>query len=254
MTDRRTPLQTQWAIAKRQRVLAELTRAAEAGDKCPTNAALAEAAGYRCACSVAFALNVLVDEGLIIIERRSNSRRATINATGQKTAMSKRWRKKPVVAGRPVAEIATICARTAGLTFDDVTKPARWALYKRPRFLACHLARAEGWSYKKIGDALGGRDHSTIIHACARAEQMLDDDPLFARLHRRSLAALKGQAEVLIPFVPARLAPPPATIVAGAKWEIGDDGELCAVEAGPAPGFDPLLAALRRSYPERCAA
>ena len=33
--------------------------------------------------------------------------------------------------------------------------------------------------YKKIGDAIGGKDHTTVMHACNKIEGMYkDDDPL----------------------------------------------------------------------------
>jgi chromosomal replication initiator protein len=48
------------------------------------------------------------------------------------------------------------------------------------RQVAMYLTRLlTGNSLKAIGEAFGGRDHSTVIHACSTIERMIQDDPLF---------------------------------------------------------------------------
>ena len=73
------------------------------------------------------------------------------------------------------------------LTCDRRARP-----YIAPRFAYCWLAnKLSGASMKRIGDSLGGRDHTTIIHAVKRAEEMRETDPGFAA----SLDALAAKLE-----------------------------------------------------------
>lgn len=63
---------------------------------------------------------------------------------------------------------------TAALRSEDKTRPvmrARWAL--------CWLLRNSGISYPAIGQ-LVERDHSTVMHAIKKAEQMMTNDAEFA--------------------------------------------------------------------------
>jgi chromosomal replication initiator protein len=36
-------------------------------------------------------------------------------------------------------------------------------------------------SYPEIGDAFGGRDHSTVIHACKKIVELKNSDPTISR-------------------------------------------------------------------------
>lgn len=45
-----------------------------------------------------------------------------------------------------------------------------------------HLLRCElGLSYKKIGSVLGGKDHTTVLHACRKIEGEITGDPALFR-------------------------------------------------------------------------
>lgn len=44
------------------------------------------------------------------------------------------------------------------------------------RILLMYFARLEGHTFKSIGRYCGGRDHSTVIHACDTIEDLLDVD------------------------------------------------------------------------------
>ena len=53
-------------------------------------------------------------------------------------------------------------------------RPANIAL---PRQIAMYLARQlTKHSLQEIGDAFGGRDHGTVIHACKTVENMMEQD------------------------------------------------------------------------------
>jgi len=48
----------------------------------------------------------------------------------------------------------------------------------RPRQIAMCLAKElTNLSLPDIGDAFGGRDHTTVIHACRKIEELLGSDP-----------------------------------------------------------------------------
>ena len=61
----------------------------------------------------------------------------------------------------------------------------RHCIYSRPRHLAMYLVRAmEGLSLPQIGKLFGGRDHTTVLHACRKTWRTFADqgqaDELFA--------------------------------------------------------------------------
>lgn len=47
--------------------------------------------------------------------------------------------------------------------YTDVVGPSRRRRICRARYSIAKTLREEGWSYDEIGEALGGRNHSTII-------------------------------------------------------------------------------------------
>ncbi|MGH2875647.1 MAG: helix-turn-helix domain-containing protein, partial [Solirubrobacteraceae bacterium] len=62
-----------------------------------------------------------------------------------------------------------------------------------PRHVAIHLARElTGASLPKIGQAFGGRNHATVLHACRRVSQRMRDDA-HAVDEIAKLAALVGK-------------------------------------------------------------
>jgi len=64
-----------------------------------------------------------------------------------------------------------------GLTVDDLIGPRRTKKIARARQQAMYLAReATEASLPQIGAALGGRDHSTIIHGCNKVIEQLETD------------------------------------------------------------------------------
>lgn len=152
------------------------------------------------------------------------------------------------VPRRPIADILETVARAACMSCDEVTGPRRTKLYLRPRFVAVMLAREERWSFSQIGKALGGRDHSTIISAFRRGQEMLATDKLFQRLYARSRNALTG------------LRPLPETLFANraVSEPVADEDEPERCDAidlyRRRRAASAFLAALRREHPERFAA
>mgnify|MGYP000962783201 CR=1 FL=1 len=58
-------------------------------------------------------------------------------------------------------------ARHFGVTVEDLRSKARHKEIVAPRHLAMYLLREDArLSYPQIGQLLGGRDHSSVLHAC----------------------------------------------------------------------------------------
>jgi chromosomal replication initiator protein len=87
--------------------------------------------------------------------------------------------------GPSVALIAKAVAKRMQLKLVDIRGSARHAHLIRARGMAIYLARRlTSDSLQQIGEFFGGRDHSTILHACRKAEELLASNPEFANLAR----------------------------------------------------------------------
>lgn len=121
-------------------------------------------------------------------------------------------------------------------------------------------------SFSQLGEVLGGRDHSSMVHALARAGDMRERDPEFRALTDEWLALLvevgahglpKGKPAPV--FLPAGRAPTSITrpfalaMTANRKpkndLSPDDDGALNRMR-----GSVRLIEAIRREFPGRCAA
>src|SRR5260221_5245737 len=74
---------------------------------------------------------------------------------------------------RPPAEFYNLEVR-------DCHSPQRARRVARPRQVAMYLARKlTSRSLPEIGRRFGGRDHTTVLHACRRIEALCVEDPTF---------------------------------------------------------------------------
>ena len=74
---------------------------------------------------------------------------------------------------------------------DAIADPCRRAdLYKARAAASLALRNYTGLSSSKIGMMVGGRDHSTILHAVQRAQDMLAEDSTFAKKYRQAEAQI----------------------------------------------------------------
>ncbi len=63
----------------------------------------------------------------------------------------------------------------------------------RPRQVAMALAKElTPMSLPEIGEAFGGRDHTTVLHACRRVQQLVEADQAIARDHALLVQILRG--------------------------------------------------------------
>ncbi|QEC46796.1 chromosomal replication initiator protein DnaA [Baekduia soli] len=77
-----------------------------------------------------------------------------------------------------LAAIQQLVAGRFGLSREELISANRTARVAWPRQLAMYLAREHtSESLPAIGRSFGGRDHSTVLHACKRAADRLGSDP-----------------------------------------------------------------------------
>ena len=64
-----------------------------------------------------------------------------------------------------------------GLTIDDLCSKRRSRDVARPRQMAMYIMRSlTDLSLPKIGDALGGRDHTTVMHGCDKISMEIKEN------------------------------------------------------------------------------
>lgn len=84
-------------------------------------------------------------------------------------------------------EIVKAVAQFYGLSVEDLKSPRRSKAVALPRQVAMYLAREEtGASLPEIGNALGGRDHSTILYGYEKISSLAEEEPF-----RRELLSIK---------------------------------------------------------------
>lgn len=80
-------------------------------------------------------------------------------------------------------ELIRQVAEDAGLNAEQLRSSSRVARYVRPRQFAMWLVkqRIPHMSLPQIGRAFGGRDHTTVLHACRKVDRLIREgviDPL----------------------------------------------------------------------------
>lgn len=78
--------------------------------------------------------------------------------------------------------IRALCAEAFRVSEEDMIGMRRWRHLVHARQAACWVVRRARpkLSYPRIGVLLGGRDHSTVIHAVRQAEYRIARDPALA--------------------------------------------------------------------------
>lgn len=79
-------------------------------------------------------------------------------------------------------EIVRRVADTFGLTVDRILGRDRSKQVALPRQIAMYLLREESnYSLPQIGEALGGRDHTTVMYGCEKITELLETDDRLRR-------------------------------------------------------------------------
>jgi chromosomal replication initiator protein len=76
-----------------------------------------------------------------------------------------------------IDNIQRVVAEYYKIKISDLHSKRRSRSVARPRQVAMHLAKElTNHSLPEIGDAFGGRDHTTVLHACRKIKELLDSD------------------------------------------------------------------------------
>jgi chromosomal replication initiator protein len=82
-----------------------------------------------------------------------------------------------VPARRTIREIQLATCEAFGITMEELLSPSRVAKVTWPRQVAMYLSRElTDRTLPAIGDAFGGRDHSTVLHAVKRTTKRIASD------------------------------------------------------------------------------
>jgi chromosomal replication initiator protein len=101
-------------------------------------------------------------------------------------------------AGPPsIDEIQSLVAAHFRLSVEQLTSASRASAVAWPRQVAIHLARdLTGASLPVIGQAFGGRNHATVLHACKRvSERLKTDQQVVDEIATLSALVSAGQAD-----------------------------------------------------------
>ena len=76
----------------------------------------------------------------------------------------------------------------------DLKGPSRQKGLVLARQIGMYLSRQlTGHSLQAIGEHFGGRDHTTVLHACSKTELLLSDDPGTRQTVQQLLRQLTGR-------------------------------------------------------------
>ncbi len=92
-----------------------------------------------------------------------------------------------------IENIQKVVAEYYRIPLRELTGKKRNRSYARPRQVAMTLARElTGHSYPEIGQAFDGRDHSTVIHACDKIDELKKTDPNMVEDYNNLLRLLQA--------------------------------------------------------------
>jgi chromosomal replication initiator protein len=98
-------------------------------------------------------------------------------------------RRRPVTT--TVLEIQERTAEAFGISVEALVSTSRTGAVAWPRQVAMYLARElTAQSLPAIGNAFGGRNHTTVLHACRRTAERIAGDPEAFEIVRRLTEAL----------------------------------------------------------------
>jgi chromosomal replication initiator protein len=105
--------------------------------------------------------------------------------------------RSPEGAEPSIAGIQAAVAAHFSLSVKELVSPSRSARLAMPRQIAMYLAREIAKApLHEIGAAFGGRNHTTVVHACAQVQKRADHDENFgAKLSVVREAIVSGQRD-----------------------------------------------------------
>ncbi|MBN1621116.1 MAG: chromosomal replication initiator protein DnaA [Endomicrobiales bacterium] len=97
-----------------------------------------------------------------------------------------------------IDRIQSIVSRHFNLDIKEMKSKRRTDAVAFPRQIAMYLARTltDEFSTTEIGDAFGGKDHTTVMHACNKIKARMSSDPYFiAKINQISQEIRSGKEE-----------------------------------------------------------
>ena len=92
-----------------------------------------------------------------------------------------------------IENIQRVVSEYFRIPLKELTGPKRTRIYARPRQIAMGLSRElTSDSFPDIGEAFGGRDHSTVMHACDKVRELCKADPAFNEDYQNLLRLLQS--------------------------------------------------------------
>lgn len=96
-------------------------------------------------------------------------------------------------------EVVSQVAGAFGVTVQNLVGPDRRQEVVLPRQIAMYLLRVEAnCSFPKIGEAFGGRDHTTVMYACQKVTDLLERDDKLRRQVIEIREQIYGQSKLSI--------------------------------------------------------
>ncbi|MDI6641050.1 MAG: chromosomal replication initiator protein DnaA [Elusimicrobiota bacterium] len=98
--------------------------------------------------------------------------------------------KKPI----RIEQIQKVVSKYYHIHITDMRSRKRTDEIALPRQIAMYLARTlTEQSTLEIGEAFGGKDHTTVLHACNKIRSMINTDPFFAANINKIIQEIKTQ-------------------------------------------------------------
>lgn len=93
-----------------------------------------------------------------------------------------------------VEKIQQVVASHFNISVEDLKSKTRTEEIALPRQIAMYLCRIfTDLSTIDIGEAFGGKEHPTVIHACRKIKHMMEREPIFANEVNKIIQKLKGK-------------------------------------------------------------
>lgn len=99
-----------------------------------------------------------------------------------------------------IRDIMALASRLTGVSAKDMVSARRDSEFIKARAAVIFTSRQRGFSFPAIGRALGGRDHSTIIHAYSHCDVYCRRWPDFGVLIAQLTSAI-AEAESRLPDI-----------------------------------------------------
>ncbi|WP_230657056.1 chromosomal replication initiator protein DnaA [Psychrobacter sp. I-STPA10] len=147
-------------------------------------------------CALFIAQNVV--SNVRRLEGALNQVLANANLTGQPIDLDMvQYALKDIIAMRvqsvSMDNIRKVVAEYYDVSLKDLMGKKRTRSIARPRQIAMALARElTGDSYPDIGQSFGGRDHTTVMHACDKVAQLRNEDPVLDKEYKALAMTLQA--------------------------------------------------------------